>query len=62
MTDTPSAEQVAREVSRVMAETGGGGSLANDSRLAATLQNIETIDRGFQQQGGVFFQTGANGF
>jgi len=62
MTDTPSAEQVAREVSRVMAETGGGGSLANDSRLAATLQNIETIDRGFQQQGGVFFQTGANAF
>ena len=62
MTDTPSAEQVAREVSRVLAESNGGGSLATDARLAATVQNIQAIDQSFQQQGGVFFQTGANAF
>jgi hypothetical protein len=64
MTDpVPSPDQIAREISRVLAENPQAlADIGGNEQIQRTLQNITELDRSFQERGGVFFHSGSNAF
>lgn len=64
MTDpVPSADQIAREINRVLAENPRAiADIGGNDQIQRTLQNITELDRSFQERGGVFFHSGSNAF
>jgi hypothetical protein len=53
------AEKVAQEINRALTS---GTSLVNNEKIKSTLHEIQNLDQGFQEKGGIFFHTGSDAF